>query len=295
MKPIRRVLVGALALAAGIATSARVEAAPIYADVIAVVDESGSMAGEHAWLGTMVTSLEAGLQTAGVTGPNQYGLVGYGGGGGAHPVTGHQHAVGGGQFGTAAQFAAATGGLVTTGGTEDGWAGINFALGYAMRADSARNMILVTDEDRDNTNAALTFAGVTSALNAANVLLNAVVDASFRCGAFGANQVLGVDSTGRAYVADGLGGYTTCEGAVFASAAGTTKADYVDMAWATGGAAWNLNLLRAGGLTATSFSNAFVAVKVEEISQQPTPSPEPATMLLMGVGLAAAVRRRMRG
>ena len=289
---IRKIAGAAFAVAAAALFAPRAEAAPIYADIIAVVDESGSMSGEHAWLGTMVGSLELGLQGAGVTGPNQYGLVGFGGGGGVHPSAGHQHNVGGGQFGTAAQFAAATAGLVTTGATEDGWAGITFGLTYGMRADAARNMILVTDEDRDNTNAALTFANVLASLTSANVQLNAVVDASFRCGNFGANQVLGVDSTGRAYVADGAGGYTTCDGAVFAAGAGTTKADYVDLAWGTGGAAWNLALLRAGGLTADSFSSAFVAVKVEEITNQ---APEPGTMLLMGLGLAAAVRRRVRG
>ena len=291
MTYIRKIAGAAVMLAAATLFAPRAEAGPIYADIIAVVDESGSMSGEHAWLGTMVGSLETELQGAGVTGPNQYGLVGYGGGGGAHVAAGHQHNVGGGQFGTAAQFSAATAGLVITGATEDGWAGITFGLGYAMRADSARNMILVTDEDRDNTNAALTFANVLSALTNANVQLNAVVDASFRCGAFGANQVLGVDSTGRAYVADGVGGFITCDGAVFASGAGTTKADYVDLAWGTGGAAWNLALLRAGGLTSQSFSNAFVAVKVDEIINQ---APEPASFLLMGLGLAAAVRRRVR-
>jgi hypothetical protein len=279
-------------LAAGLFFSPKADAAPIYADVIAVVDESGSMAGEHAWLGTMVGSLESGLQGAGVTGPNRYGLVGFGGGGGAHPAAGHQHDVGGGEFGTAAEFSTATGGLVTSGSFEDGWDGIDHALSYSLRADAAKNMILVTDEDRDNANAALTYANVLAALNADDVLLNAVVDASFRCGNFGANQVLGVDSTGRSFVADGNGGFSTCQGGVFVSGFGTTKTDYVDMAWATGGAAWNLNLLRAGGATAQSFSNAFVAIKVQEIAQ---PTPEPATVLLMGLGLAAAVRRRMRG
>jgi hypothetical protein len=292
MRHFRRITGTAFVLAAGLFFGPRAEAAPIYADVIAVVDESGSMSGEHAWLGTMVGSLESGLQGAGVTGPNRYGLVGFGGGGGAHPVAGHQHNVGGGEFGTAAEFSTATAGLVISGGFEDGWDGIDHALSYSMRADAAKNMILVTDEDRDNNNGALTYANVLAALNGANVLLNAVVDANFRCGNFGANQVLGVDSTGRSFVADGAGGFTTCQGGTFASGFGTTKTDYVDMAWATGGAAWNLNLLRAGGATAESFSNAFVAIKVQEIAQ---PSPEPATVLLMGLGLAAAVRRRMRG
>ena len=69
---------------------------------------------------------------------------------------------------------------------------------------------------------------------------------------------------------------------------GSTIADYVDLAWATNGAAWDLNWLRAGGDTATSFTNAFVDVKVTEI-MKPTGGgvkvPEPGTVLgLVGIG-----------
>ena len=56
-----------------------------------------------------------------------------------------------------------------------------------------------------------------------------------------------------------------------------------NVALASGGAAWDLNQLRAGGLTATSFTNAFVDIKVTEITQQ---VPEPASLALMGLGLA---------
>ena len=75
---------------------------------------------------------------------------------------------------------------------------------------------------------------------------------------------------------------------------GTTESDYVNgLAFATGidGAAWDLNRLRAGGLTATSFTNAFVDVKVEEITSQ---IPEPTTLALMGLGLAGLGYRRHR-
>ena len=54
------------------------------ADVIFVVDESGSMNTEHGWIAGMVASLDAGLVNAGVTG-NQYGLVGFG----SYPHTGN--------------------------------------------------------------------------------------------------------------------------------------------------------------------------------------------------------------
>ena len=105
------------------------------ADIISVVDESGSMSTEHTWLGGMSIALEAGLQAAGVT-SNQYGLVGYGGHAAGGANNGHKHAVGGADYGTAAQYSTAAGGLATSGGTEDGYAGIDFALNnYAQTSE----------------------------------------------------------------------------------------------------------------------------------------------------------------
>lgn len=282
-----------MVLLIGLALSAPAMAATT-ADVIVVVDESGSMGGEHAWIGPMIASLDAALSTAGVTG-NRFGLVGFGGSS-THGIGGHSHLVGGGQFGTAAQFATAAGGLVLSGGTEDGWDGIDEALGYSFRPSAAVNIILVTDEDRDNYNTALTYAGVLSNLTGKKALLNAVVNAGFKNGA--GEVVLGVDSDGKAYKADGAGGFTTSSGGYVYTDSGTTKENYVDLAWATGAAAWNINLLRAGGLTATSFTKAFVDIKVTEIVVQepavPLPAAAPAgLMLLAALAGSRTLRRRL--
>ena len=258
------------------------------ADVVFVVDESGSMSGEHGWIQNMVTALDTALIGAGVT-SNRYALVGFGDG---SIVAGHSYTVGSGTWGTAADLASsASTNLKINGGTEDGYSGINVGATFTFRSDAAVNYILITDEDRDNYNNSLTYNSMLAQFATQKALLNAVVNAEYSDGA------LGMDADGDSYLADGLGGYNTGTGASVSYAYGTTLGDYMDLAWATGGAAWDLNLLRAGGLTADSFTKAFVDIKVNEIvNQEPinNPVPEPTTMVLFGAGLAglAAMGRR---
>jgi hypothetical protein len=283
-----------LAVAAALGVFAGTARAATTADVLFVVDESGSMAGEHAWIAAMVTSLDAALGTAGVTG-NQYGLVGFGSvHAGGYYQQGHKHAVGGGDWGNAAQMSTAAGTLTASGGFEDGYQAIDYALNnYAFRAGAALNVILITDEDRDITpGVSLSAASILSALQAKNALLNAVVDNAFGSDA---GAALGRTTT-EAYVADGSGGFTVAGSPTTGAGFGTTATDYVDLATATGGAAWNLNDLRAGGQTAASFTAAFVDIKVAEIIvQPPTGTPDGgSTLVLLGAALAgfAALRRK---
>ena len=262
------------------------------ADIVFVVDESGSMSGEHTWIANMVASLDTQLGASGVTG-NRYALVGFGASS-SHGIAGHGHTVGGGTWGTAGQLATAAGGLVISGATEDGYSGINFGLGLDFRSDAAVNFILITDEDRDVFNSSLTYASILSGLQGKNALLNAVVNANFDPGV-----TLGHDSEGNAYQANGSGGYNIVP-ATTVTGVGNTETTYIDLALATGGAAWDLNQLRAGGLTAQSFTDAFVDIKVQEIIVQiPTdPNTVPdagATAGLLGLGVAglALARRKL--
>ncbi len=243
--------------------------APVAADVIVVIDESGSMSGEQRWLSDMVPLLETNLKQYGIGSEaqaNQYGLVGYG----SSSVVPRMLTMDGAPLGSAQQLAVASGRLVTSGGTEDGWRGIKYALDeYPRRNGAAVNIILATDEDRDNTLGSITYDTVRNKLSEQRALLNAVVNTRIYCG--NGSRALGLDSLGTGYVADGSGGFTTCEDAYASSGAGRTIAHYVDLALGNGGAAWDLNVLRSGGLNAESFTRALLDIKVEEIlGQRPT-------------------------
>jgi RHS repeat-associated protein len=169
-------------------------------------------------------------------------------------------------FGDAEDLANATQLLQISGGTEDGYDGINAALtGLSFRPGAAVNIILVTDEDRDIISPRLTFSTILQDLTNQQALLNAVVSANFRD--TGNQIVLGVDSDNNAYRANGTGGYIITPIGIVSSS-DTTKRDYIDLALATAGAAWNLDQLRVGGLTATSFTKAFVDIKAKEIIEQ---------------------------
>ena len=252
------------------------------ADIVFVVDESGSMSGEHAWLTDMVTTLDTELNANGVTG-NRFAVFGFGGS--RDHLDGHEHPVGGATFGNAAQAATTFGTLLTSGGTEDGYAGMNAAFQNNFRSNAAINFILVTDEDRDIVNSGLNYAGMKNLFTGKNALLNAVVSSRFTNSA--GENALGVDSKGNSYTEDGAGGFTSGAGGSATSGSGSTIADYVDLAFDVKGAAWDLRKLRAGGATADSFTKAFINIKVDEIvTQPPSEVPLPAALPLFSIAVA---------
>ena len=125
-------------------------------------------------------------------------------------------------------------------------------------------------------------------LNTAGGILNAVINAPITDS--GNPNAIGLDDEGNTLVADGSGGYTTEAGYTITN--NQSRLDYADMAFATGGASWDLNILRLGGNDAISFTDAFVDVKVGEIEEQVLP--EPGMMIIFGLGFAGiALRRRM--
>lgn len=268
-----------------------------FADIVLVVDESGSMSTEHAWIDGMVASLNTALVSAGVgagVDKNMFSLVGFGNGISTAANSGRLLTNLTSNLSAGGTWDLATNSLVITGGTEDGYAGLNFAAtNVSFRAGSKRNVILITDEDRDNTNGALTSASILAQLKGLGALLNVVVDQTITGGKLGTN------GGAKTYAADGSGGFTVGPFTSYGAGFGTTKTDYVDLAIASGGATWDLNILRAGGLGATSFTNAFVDLKVGEIiNQDPGGAvPEPGTYGVFGAAAVLAlitIRRRMQ-
>jgi hypothetical protein len=260
-------------------------------NVVFLVDESGSMSTEHQFLKDVILDLDAGLDSAGVT-DRSYGVVGFG------ASTPDPKTISDGILDSAADTLTEFSKLVLTGSREDGYAAIEFArtaFNYAQGA--AINFILVTDEDRDNIGNSLTYSSVLGALKGQNILLNAIINNPFGSDSNSVGTALGIDSDGTAYIADGTG-FTTDIGAFIGNGAGTTEDDYAKLALATGGAAWDLNKIRAGGDTAEAFSSAFVTIKVQEITTQPPsgqiPLPAGGWLLLTGLGGLAALRRKRR-
>ncbi len=237
-----------------------VAASASFADVVVVLDESGSMFGAQQFTIGMIADLEAALQRSGIgssaAGGNRFGLVGYG----DINAVGRSVPVGanGALFGTAAQYGTAVGTLTTNGFIEDGYDGIDEVLeNYAFRSNAQKFIILVTDEPRDIVTPSLTYSTILGDLRAEGVNLQGIlgtfiVDQNF-------NTAIALDANDTAYKADGNGGFTTSPNGQLLFGTGSTIADYADMVFETGGIVGDIFQISRGGNTATSFSNAMVS------------------------------------
>lgn len=187
----------------------------------------------------------------GVVEPNRFGLVGFGGDCSDGLGLGRVIATpSGAQFSFSTNFTQLSEGLTTSGRREDGYSAIQAALEtYPTRqTGTARQFILVTDEDRDVVDGNLTRESIAAALVDESVVLNVAVNEEFSAG--DGLRALGIDSSQRGYVFDPssqdhyrvLGGGET----VRDSGHGQTHRDYTQLALATGGGAWDLNILRLG-------------------------------------------------
>lgn len=237
------------------------------ADIVFVVDESGSMAMEHEWIRQEVRILDRLLKERGVGAgerSNLFALVGFGRND-FDAILGVTLT----QLTSASDFIAASNHLVLTGSFEDGYAAIDHAVeSIASRPDTAKQLILVTDEDRGILRTDLSRGVIERRLREAGYVLNVVVNQGFQTTSD--TFALGVTNSA-AYLFDPFSSnslFISTTDEVNPSTEfrfGNTFEDYVEMALGLGGAAWDLNQLREQGMFARAFTNAFSEAKVEEV------------------------------
>ncbi len=243
-----------------------------FADVIVVMDDSASMGFAQQFSAQLIANIDAALQASGVgddpAQPNRYGLVAFGG---TTPNFFNPDPqivpLGGGLFGTPANYAAGINTLQAGGAVEDGYQAIHFAMdNYTYRPNAAKFMILVTNEDRDIVDNTKNFTNTLSRLTSNGVTFDSIVSADFRTST--GVSALGMDSGRNAYIADGSGGYTSSPNGLV-TAFDTTVPDYVNLTFAAGGISGDIDQIQAGGNIATSFSNLLVNTIVVQAGASP--------------------------
>ncbi|NND97650.1 MAG: cell surface protein, partial [Pirellulaceae bacterium] len=225
-----------------------------YVDVVVVMDESGSMGSTQQFSAQFIQDLEAGLLAAGVgvVDGNRFGAVGFGRSGVGNE--GRSLIVGGGLFGTAAEYAAATSQFVIAGAVEDGYAGIDYAIAnYPFRADAAKFIILATDEPRSNVNRSLTLTSTIANLQANDIRVQGILGMTITDDA--GNTAIAIDNT-TVYTESGTT-FATQPGGIVTR--GSSVADYLPLVQATDGIAGDLSQIGRSTLTAQIFGQALIS------------------------------------
>ncbi|MBT2787206.1 MULTISPECIES: autotransporter outer membrane beta-barrel domain-containing protein [unclassified Halomonas] len=261
-----------LTIAIGAATSVPMLAqAASTLDLAVVIDESGSMAGEHNYIGSYVGNLDNLLNDQGVS-LNQYGLVGFGGtnytsvganeAGREEGRALYRHFIlsrsPDGVWGGAGDFHQETKTLVVNGSFEDGYRAIDYTFrNFDFRDAAGSAIMLISDEDRDIDSVNL--PGGMSLIDKAHIeqqlkdnetVVHAVVQQSFSDPEGMNRKVIAVagdnPATGFSYVEDAQGVITKVEGYQFGNRSlDTTQTDYSELALASGGTVMDIRTLRS--------------------------------------------------
>lgn len=242
----------------------------LFADIVVVMDESGSMLATQQFSVELVAQLDAALQAAGIGisrgGENRFGLVGFGAS--AEDPRSIPLGPNGQLFGSSVEYATAAANLEISGVIEDGYAGVNFVLdNYAFRPGAEKFIILATDEDRDVINPSFTFDSTLSRLRAADVSLQGILGVFVVDQAL--NEALAINSNNTVYLADGNGGFTTSPNGSIFFATGNTVEDYADLVFDTGGIAGDIFQIADGGATSDSFGKALISSIVAQAGGNP--------------------------
>ena len=236
------------------------------ADVILVVDESGSMNTEHQWIINMTRRLDEVLQelNIGRNVSNMFGLTGFGS---FKYTNGRIVTYNGRSFFEANEVDKLIAMLQVSGREEDGYLALKFAIdNYEFRSNAVKQFILITDEERDILETGLNKTNILNMIEDSQ--LSGVVSEGFE--SVDSIPAIGMDSNGNAYVYDPLspnlirlviGGARPIKDTSYA----TTNEDYTDLVLSSEGSIWDLLLLRQGGQVAEAFTEAFVQATIEGI------------------------------
>ena len=257
----------------------------VAADVLLVVDESSSMETEHAWLPSMVAQLDQRLKGVGIGAgatPNLYSLTGYGAGSTLPdqcPTAKYPPSMS--RMFPVNEYTDANKQLSTAknGDREDGWQALIWAItnsNFRTGPGIGRNIILVTDEDRDpDCDNTLTPERVQKFLQDRGFKVNVVVNMQYAVTKDGqslgkAIGVLGATAGDRtAILPSSSSTYDSVTGVEFTTSSSAenynqfTKGQYVLWALGQDGASWDLEFLRQK--RSAEFTSAFVDIKTEEI------------------------------
>lgn len=244
-----------------------IEAKPA-ADIILVVDESTSMTDVHRWLPQFVELLESELKKNMVGNgqlQNKYGLIGFPGtrfGFRGNPIRLSAN----GYMGSWQEFVKGASQLHDDGILEDGYDALFRAFDsrmYQWRKNVGKLVILITDEDRDQFNYALTRQRIYDLFKQSEVILTAVVN--MRIYVKG-QQVLGVSPLySFSATSNGNVGVTRLDASPIylpRRSSGNTKYDYSDLALMTGGNTWDVNELQLDEKNRQLFTQVIVKVSV---------------------------------
>ena len=201
--------------------------------LILVVDESGSMRGRHGWLADAIPALGQALDARNVNSlPDQtyFTLAGF--------TTNSRELS---QRSSETDAARAVRALRTDGGTEDGYVAIRDVLSSYLTGNeySPTTVILITDEDRDVTDRELTLASLSNQLVMNGIVVHTITKARIIC----PDQRAGI-AIGPSHVAvvAGQDDFSTCSDARVIA-----FRDYVELAHATGGLVWSLDMIAGFG------------------------------------------------
>jgi RHS repeat-associated protein len=188
--------------------------------------------------------------------------------------------------------------LEIMGGTEDGYWGLHHAINTLdFRDDASRQIVLLTDEDRDAQQSGLIDASILADLRRADIGLHTVVAAEYSSSqdprpALGFQAIRQDDSDPQfdLFYAVAGGSFETVSSPQYsASGNGATIAQYVALAESAGGTSWDINTLRFGSQQIrSSFSEAFVSTLTKSIIREPQValrSDNPAAPISIGAAI----------